>query len=253
MSLLMNAQTPRPGGFPSTHWSSIFAASSQDTEAGLKALGKLLSRYQPALTSYLEKKFFYNPEEAKDILHDFILNNVLKKDLISKIKPMKGYQFRRFLLCSLHTFTVSDYRRKTALKRKPRNGLTSLDEIADTDATLSVPPQSEEFDIAWAKTVISEALRRMHEDCKASSRLDIWGVFENRLLRPLLEGKELQPYEQLVQEFGFKSPAQAHNVLVTAKRAFARCLEQVVGEYAAEPSAVQQEIRELQLILCHAK
>jgi hypothetical protein len=249
----MNAQTPRPGGFPSTHWSSILAAGTHDTEDGLKALGKLLSRYEPALTGYLEKKFFYNPEEAKDIFQEFILQNVLKRELISKIRPMKGYQFRRFLLCSLHTFTVSDYRRKTALKRKPRNGLTSLDEIADTDASLSVAPQSEEFDVAWAKTVISEALRRMHEDCKANNRLDIWGVFENRLLRPLLEGQELQSYEDLVREFGFKSPAQAHNVLVTAKRAFARCLEQIVGEYAVEPNAVQQEIRELQLILCHAK
>ena len=242
-----------PGGFPSTHWTTIIAAGKRETDAGLKALGKFLSRYEPALTSYLRRKFFYNEDEAKDLFHDFILQNVLRKELLAQARPMKGYQFRKFLLCAIHTFAVSEYRRRTALKRKPAQGLSSLEDLTETEFTSTDPTQSEEFDVAWARNVLTEALRRMHAECKATSRMDVWGVFENRLLGPMLEGRESQPYDQLVRQFGLKSPAQAHNVLVTAKRTFTRCLQQAVGEYAPDENAVQLEIRELQIILSHAR
>lgn len=244
--------TPKPAGFPSTHWSSVLAAAESTSEKGLQALGNLLTRYQPALTFYLQKKFFYKEEEAKDIFHDFVLQNILKRELISQLRPMKGYEFRRFLLCSLHTFAISQYRRRTAQKRRPTEGLTSLDELTDVDLNSGETPKSGDFDVAWARTVLQEALRRMYQECRTTNRMDIWGVFENRLRKPLLEGKPLQPYDELVKEFGFKSPAQAHNVLVTAKRSFARCLEQVVGEYALDKNAVEAEIRELQVILSHS-
>lgn len=245
-----NDQQP---GFPSTHWSSIIAAGQMETEEGLRALGNLLSRYEPALTSYLRRKFFYNDDEAKDLFHDFVLHNVLRKELITRARPMKGYQFRKFLLCTLHTFAVSEYRRKTALKRKPASGLRSLEELTEGETNAFESAQSQDFDVAWARGVLGEALKRMHAECKSTNRPDVWGVFENRLLRPMLDGRESQSYEQLVLQFGLKSPAQAHNVLVTAKRTFTRCLQQAVAEYAPDAGAVDLEIRELQIILSNAK
>ena len=78
---------------------------------------------------------------------------------------------------------------------------------------------------------------------------DVWGVFECRLLAPMLDGAEPMPYEALVERFALRSPAQASNVLITGKRMFERALRAVVGEYAADEAEVDEEIAELRQIL----
>jgi hypothetical protein len=244
---------PKAPLFPSTHWSSIEATRKTGTASDLQALGKLLMRYESTLLWYLKSKFSYSREEAQDLFQDFIHHRVVKKELFAKIQPLKGHQFRKFLLLTLHTFVVSQYRRRNALKRRPVNGLTSLDEFLETQALPAEPHHSKAFDVEWAKEVVARALHRMHEECKATRRMDIWGVFNNRLRKPILEGHVVQPYDELVQEFGFNSPSQAHNALVTGKRAFAKSLHAVVAEYTLNTSAIDQEIRELQFILSHAE
>jgi hypothetical protein len=89
----------------------------------------------------------------------------------------------------------------------------------------------------------------MHTECDREGRDDVWGVFQCRLVRPLLEGAEPADYQQLVSRFRFESPAQASNVLMTAKRMFARSLKAVVGEYARRPEEIEAEIAELTNIL----
>ena len=108
---------------------------------------------------------------------------------------------------------------------------------------------SDVFDVAWARELLGEVLRRMEAECDGARRREIWGVFESRILRPILDNAATLPYEQLVKRFGFRSPTQAANALVTAKRMFARTLRTVVSEYALGEQAVESEIRDLQHIL----
>jgi hypothetical protein len=77
----------------------------------------------------------------------------------------------------------------------------------------------------------------------------VWGVFEARLLGPLLHGAEPTDYEELVGRFGLASAAQASNVLMTGKRMFARIIRAVVGEYALGDEEIESEIRELYAVL----
>jgi hypothetical protein len=69
------------------------------------------------------------------------------------------------------------------------------------------------------------------------------------VLRPSVDGTPPLPYDQLVARFGFRSPGQASDVLMTAKRMFARTLRAVVGEYAEDEQAVEDEISEVRAIL----
>ena len=57
------------------------------------------------------------------------------------------------------------------------------------------------------------------------------------------------PYLALVERFGFASPAQASNVLITANRMFARNLRAVVAAYEFEEGNVDREIAELRSVL----
>src|SRR5262249_45322974 len=124
--------------------------------------------------------------------------------------------------------------------------------LSDTDHS---PPAgecdspSDVFDVAWARELLGDVLRRMRAECEKSRRRDIWGIFQCRIVGPILDNAATLPYEQLVKGYGFRSPTQAANALVTAKRMFARLLRTVVGEYAVGEGAIDAEIRDLQQIL----
>ena len=116
-------------------------------------------------------------------------------------------------------------------------------EVAGADGTRDV------FDVQWAREVLAQALTRMQQECCESGRDDVWGVFHCRLVQPLLEGTEPADYETVVERFQLKSPAQASNVLITAKRMFARSLRATVGEYTQDDAEIEAEIEDLQRIL----
>jgi hypothetical protein len=104
-------------------------------------------------------------------------------------------------------------------------------------------------DSQWAQAVMREALRRMQTHCAESGRRDLWEVFERRLLQPMLEGAEPLPYEQLVEQFQFESPAQVYNALTTGKRMFIGALRLVIAEYARDEREIDAEIEEWKAIL----
>jgi hypothetical protein len=108
---------------------------------------------------------------------------------------------------------------------------------------------SDAFDVAWARGVIAESLRRMRCQCEMSGRSDLWGLFELRLADPILNGSEPVGYEQLVERFRLGSPAQASNLLITSKRMYARVLRAVVAEYAGNAEEIESELQELKAIL----
>ena len=103
-------------------------------------------------------------------------------------------------------------------------------------------PVSDSFDMAWLQMLLSETLKKMKEGCVASETTHIWKIFDARVLRPALDGVEPPAYEDLIAEFGLKSPAQATNALATGKRMFARHLSAVIAQYETGDKAVRAEI-----------
>src|SRR5436309_15965884 len=89
----------------------------------------------------------------------------------------------------------------------------------------------------------------MIQGCAASESNHIWKIFEVRVLRPALDGVDPPPYDQLISEFGLKSPAQATNALATGKRMFARHLRAVIAQYETGDKAVRAEIDSLRVFL----
>jgi RNA polymerase sigma-70 factor (ECF subfamily) len=177
-------------------------------------------------------------EEADDLLQGFVGDKLLDPTFVAAADQKRG-RFRSFLLTSLDHFLIDQVR-----KRKPNAPHTCEDEPEP-----EAPQGPDPFDVAWARQVINEALRRMEQECGAGGRDDVWAVFEQRVVGPTLLGRPAPPYEQLVEGIGFASPTQASNCLVTAKRMFARTLRQVVTEYAGEDANVEAELRDLMSIL----
>lgn len=235
--------------FPSTHWTEVERAGLSADEAGLAALGDLLTRYRPALEAYAQQRFPRADSEVADWFQGFVEGPVLQRGLIVQARPLEGRQFRSYLLSAWHTYILEQHRHATARKRQPPGGLVPLAEIP-IDGEASTPaPAPETFDAAWAREVLAEAADRMRVQCVTEGRHEVWGVFDARIHRPILEGCPPMPYEELIHRFRIESPVQARNLLVTGKRMFGRCLRQVVGQYAKGEQAVAAELSELQAIL----
>lgn len=236
--------------FPTTHWSLVGRAGQDFAETRRQALGELLLRYLPALRAHLVYGKRQSPENADDLLQEFVAGKILERNLIGQADAQLG-KFRTFLLTALDRFLIDHIRQQAAQKRSPGEG--GLQMLGDRADLLKADQPHDAFDIAWAHNVISETIRLMRTECEASHRMDVWGVFECRLLDPLLNGTEPVAYDAMVERFGFQSPSQASNVLMTAKRMFARLMRSVVGEYSLGNEQIESEIRELMDILAKTR
>lgn len=233
--------------FVQTDWSLVGRVGRGGPEGKREALGVLLIRYLPALQAHLVHRRGISPDAADDLLQEFVANKIIERDLIAHARRNAG-KFRTFLLTALNRFLLNRIRDEQAKKRSPEHGkVVSMGDGVEHLQSDDEP--AEAFHAAWAHRVIAEALRRMHARCDRSGRLDLWGVFECRVVGPILEGAEPVGYGQLIQRFGFRSPAQASNALITAKRMYAGTLRDVLGEYARDDGEIDEEIEELRDIL----
>ena len=236
---------------PSTHWSEIASASQTRQEKGREALGRLLTRYQAALLAHLGFKFRAGEDKAQDLLQSFVEEKILERELLAQANPARG-RFRTFLLNALDNFVVSQRRKERAQKRSPGSDVLSVDDLSSADEPQHNDPPIDRTEIVWAQAALNSALLNMRRECEALSRMDVWGVFEGRLLSAILEDSSETGYEKLIQRFGFKSPSHAFNALNTAKRMFKRHLRSVIAEYARDNREVEEELRELKERLLRA-
>lgn len=231
--------------FPLTNWSLVRRAGDESVAAKRVALGELLPRYLSAMRSHLVFRKRISPVDAEDMLQAFVASKVLEADLIASADPDRG-KFRTFLLTSLDRFIYNQLRDQKA-KKRGGDKRVSLDDESQPEQAGHQPKDA--FDIQWGREVLGETLRRMEAACAASGREDLWGVFEARVVGPTLGETKAVDYDVLVKRFGYKSPSQASNALITANRTFQRILREVIGEYASDEAEIECEIEDLRRIL----
>jgi RNA polymerase sigma-70 factor (ECF subfamily) len=231
--------------FPTTQWSLVREASGGHGPANRAALARLLERYVPAMRVHLIRGRNLSPDDAEDLVQSFLADKVLGRDFIGLADESRG-KFRTWLTMTLNRYVISQFRAARAQKRTP-GGHVDFDE--DLFVVERSPTPDRSFDVAWARQVLAQAIEAMRRECHAVGRLDVWGVFEARVLRPMLQQEEPVAYGELVARYGFTSPSQASNVLVTANRTFVRELRKVVGAYASSEQDIDEEIADLRRIL----
>jgi RNA polymerase sigma-70 factor (ECF subfamily) len=239
-----NLAQPAQSDCPTTIWSEVGRASACDDEVRLAALQSLLLKYYRPLQFHLQNRFCVDQDTAADWLHDFVHSKILLSDFLSRAARDRG-RFRTYLLNAVDNFVISLLRKKAAKVRNPGGGLTTIEDPNIERLLARGGNPQEKFTQEWGRKVIDLATARMRAECEEKGCLGRWGLFEARLLGPMLDGAEVPKYEDLVAKFRFASPAEAQNTLATAKRQFDRLLRQVIAEYIGDPNAVEEEIRDL--------
>lgn len=213
--------------FPDTQWSQIRRASEESDAGSREEMGKLLQQYWRPMFVHLRYKGL-GEQAAEDLIQDFVVE-ILSNNLLSVADPKKG-RFRTLLLTALDRFMVSRFRYERAAKRSP-GAIASLDQL-DLDGSHDAESEAGlAFERAWALDVLAETVSRVEQECLDAGEAVRWDVFRRRIIGPLMEDIPLADYEELAEEYHLDSPKQAMNLVITAKRQFARALREVIREY----------------------
>ena len=237
--MAMSSEQQASSIFPRTDWAELGKAAEGDEAR----LDRLIRSYWEPLKIFLVATFPMLRNEVEVVLQEFAEDKILKKGWLQLADQNRG-QFRHFLKTSLRNF-VLDRLSRADVKHAP----IPLEEL-DRELPLPETP-SDAFDWAWARTVITETLQRMEADCKNPAagqprRGYTWEMFRIRLLEPILDDAAQMPYEQLIERFGLKSPTDASNMLLSAKRIFKAHLSRVIQEYTEQDAATAMEIQALE-------
>lgn len=225
--------------FPRTDWAELRRAAAAEQ----LPLDRLIRLYWQPLKIYFVAAFPSLKDQADLMLQDFAEDKLLQEGWLRKADQSRG-RFRDFLKTSLRNFVLNRLN-----LRESRNPPVSLDNL---EHELPEPPAvAEAFDLAWTRAVLAETLRRMEADCKNPGadqprRGNIWELFRLRLLEPVFNDAAPPPYDQLIEQFGLKSPMDASNTLLSGKRIFKAHLSDVIKEYAGKDAATATEIRALE-------
>ncbi len=238
----MSSDPPPSSIFPRTDWGEL----AKVTEDDAVRLDRLIRLYWEPLRIFFLATFPSLREQADTLLQEFAEDRILKQGWLQQADKSRG-KFRNYLKTSLRNFTF-DRLKRAETKHAP----ISLDEL-ERDIP-SPEATSEQFDLSWAQTVLAETLRRMEADCRDPAadqprRSHIWEMFRVRLLGPLFDDAPQVPYDQLIERFSLRSPMEASNLLLSAKRIFKTHLGRVIQDYAEKDAATATEIQELEEFL----
>ena len=84
----LEPEEPRP--FPLTQWSLVGLAGQTTSDGQREALGILLRRYLPAMKTYLVLQRRLSPDQADDLLQEFVVSKVLEQRVIDRSDRDRG-------------------------------------------------------------------------------------------------------------------------------------------------------------------
>ena len=183
---------------------------------------------------------------SEDLTQGFFCDVFLGRNLLSHAQSSRG-RFRSLLLSSVRNYLADDFRMRTAKRRMPEQGqVSSLDglEGAVTSSDDSGDPEAA-FNRIWIEELIERTKEQVRSDMVESGQSTHWEIFQDRVLDPCQTGSAPTPHEELASTWGLKGMAQVSNMLVTAKRRFARQLLENVRETIPENFSPSNELDDL--------
>lgn len=230
--------------FPTTRWSEIVAAGLGG-DAGEAAMTRFLHAYTPVMQRFLTRGAKLPACLAEETVQDFIADKVFLGQLLTRADQKRG-RFRAFLCKCLSHYVVSSHRQRA--RQDPQRLSREEWKIIRPQCGDKDNPERV-FDVEWARHLLKMALSRMETECRATGKAMVWAVFDDRLLNPLLHGKQATPYDLLSRQLKLKNAVSARERLYEAKKIFKRTLKSVVSEYTATKQEVDEELNELKIIL----
>jgi RNA polymerase sigma-70 factor (ECF subfamily) len=221
-----------------TLWSIVYHAHADDQPRQSEAQQALLTRYGPAIRSYLLAAL-KDPSAADDAFQEFAVQFLRGK--FANVHEHKG-RFRNFLKVILSRIVADHFRQGI---RKPAQQLDPNLELAD-DAEARA--REEEFTVVWRDELLARAWRDLAAE-EARVGKPWMRVLRLRVENP--EWKSVQLAEALGEQIGEEvSAARLRVTLHRARERFSKLLIKAVTETLpdSEVETIEQELAELKLL-----
>ena len=239
-----SVETRQYGAFPTTHWTVVNALKTAPPAARHALLTEFLERYSPAFRLHLlHGRGITHEQDLEDALQGFITDKFVAKDILDYVNEGGGRLRDYFRRCLDH-YVYSQHRSKTSEAWDQR---ISWDDLGRDPVDDGEPIGC--FEVAWAQTVMTEAIIRTKDQFFHGQRPHCWDVFDLCIVRPLFTGQDPVPYAELAGRMGLSVTA-VRNRKVTALRAFGKHLDEVIKEYVGDDAeTIEQEIADLHQII----
>lgn len=226
-----------------TPWTLISAAQQGQAGAFDKAVGRIYAMFEGAVQAFLRARGF-RQEEAKDLSQEFFAT-LLERKFLERLDPAKG-RLRHFLFASLKRFLCDSIDKRDALKRRPGEGVLSLDRLAEEFLAPPEDPRAElpgrQFSRVWAAEMLRRALDGMKRRCEGTPQENwYWSIV---LWHEIGPGASVQSYADLGQKLS-ATPQQAANYLFRGRTLLRTLLLEELSAYCATEAELEEEIGDL--------
>jgi RNA polymerase sigma-70 factor (ECF subfamily) len=184
-----------------------------------------------------------SPEDAEDLTQGFFARLLERRDL-EAADSGKG-RLRSYLLGSLKNFSVSEHRKRNALKRGGGVVTVPID-VGVAEERLAAEPvdgtdPAQLFEQQWAANLLDQAFARLESDYARSGKGKLY-----ELLSPYLAGRQTKGdrYAAAGEELGMSAGAVQVAIHRMRKR-YRDHLGEVVGETLEDPAELEDEMRHI--------
>jgi RNA polymerase sigma-70 factor (ECF subfamily) len=228
--------------FPSTNYSAIVAARSDDESIRRRAFDTILTSYWKPAYKYIRLKWQIDNEDAKDLTQGFFAT-AFEKDYFATYDVAKA-SFQTFLRTCLDGFVANERKAGRRLKRGgdryhyQLDFLSAEDELASQASTHLSP--EDYFHREWVRWMFTLAVETLRQRCDETGRSIHFQLFERYDLR---DDSQVS-YALLAKEFGLDS-ATVNNYLAATRRDFRRSVLEKLREITATEEEFRNEARSL--------
>ncbi len=232
--------------FPSTRWSAIVAARSNDPAERRIGFEVLVAAYWKPVYKCIRIKWKKSNEDAKDLTQQFF-TTAIDKDFFKKFNPAKAH-FRTYIRTCLNGFVANEEKAARRIKRGGDKQILSLDfNHAERELTFrgtSDNSVSDYFDQEWIRNLFAMTIEELRESFKANGMIVHFKIFERYDLNESNVETTLT-YEDLATEFNLPV-SQVRNYLTKVRNKF----RQILLTKLCEITLTEEEFRsEAQSIL----
>jgi len=219
--------------FPTTNWSEIGRLDSPDFA---RVLEELCRRYWYPVYVFVRRRCG-DLHQAEDLTQSFFAH-VLTKQTFRAADPAKG-RFRAFLLTSVRHFMSNEIASANTQRRGGREHFVSIDFAAADQRyqrnQVSGARAEDEFDRAWAATLMEHAIARLREEHRGKGQSQ---RFE--LLSPTLRSESLD-FDAIASELDMDAAA-VRKAASRFRQRYGQILREEISATLSENGDLEEEI-----------
>jgi RNA polymerase sigma factor (sigma-70 family) len=233
------------GNFPTTRWSAIEGARSQDPGERRRALDRLASVYWKPIYKYARARHRRSAEDAQDLTQEFF-GSLLDRRTLDAYEPGKA-RLRTFLRSCVDALVANADRDARRLKRGGGTPLLSLEfELAEGELARTGLPSPEGlddfFEKEWVRSLFTAAVEQLRSTSEARGKEVVFTLFQRYDLDDAQPGRPT--YADLAREYAI-SITDVTNHLAAARREFRRISLELLREITSSDDEFRREARSL--------